>query len=106
MGIAAGRDMVADLEAQADLLGSWAFGDVCGYVIESPDGEHLDSCWGFYGSDFEKSGLAEAATEAADSILADAAKRKADKLKELIRNRVPLALRPALLESAGLPATR
>lgn len=26
-------------------------GDVYGYVVESQDGTHLDSCWGFYGID-------------------------------------------------------
>jgi hypothetical protein len=24
-------------------------GDVWGYVIETEEGQHLDSCWGFYG---------------------------------------------------------
>lgn len=90
-----------DLKADADLFGAWAFGDVFGYVIQDSEGEDLDSCWGYYGDDFERSGLAEAAKDSADSILAGAAKRKADKLKELIRNRVPLGLRPALLEAAG-----
>ena len=28
---------------------SWANGDVYGYVVEDENGEHLDSCWGFYG---------------------------------------------------------
>jgi len=27
-------------------------GDVWGYVIEDDDGEHLDSCWGFYGREY------------------------------------------------------
>jgi len=27
-------------------------GDVWGYIIEDDDGEHLDSCWGFYGHDY------------------------------------------------------
>jgi hypothetical protein len=106
MGITAGHDMQADLESQADVFGAWVFGDCFGYVIEQadadgdPDGETLDSCWGFIGDDFAKSGLADAAKESADSILASAAKRKAAKLKELIRNHVPLAMRPAILADA------
>lgn len=100
MGIPAGHDMQADLKRQADLFGHWAFGDCYGFVIKSPDGESLDSVWGYIG-DPDESGLAEAATESADSILASAAKRKAEKLKELIRNRVPLDKRPALLAEAG-----
>lgn len=90
----------SDLESDANLFGAWAFGDVFGFVIENEAGDVLDSCFGYYG-DADESGLESAAMESADSILASAAKRKAEKLKELIRNRVPLALRPALLEEAG-----
>jgi hypothetical protein len=83
-----------DLKAQVKLYGAWAWGDVYGYVIEkrthlwadgrAPDGvaalqavldgdiddggrwEEIegDSCWGYYGSDFDESGLEEAALEA------------------------------------------
>lgn len=27
-------------------------GDVWGYIIEGDDGEHIDSCWGFFGRDY------------------------------------------------------
>ena len=27
-------------------------GDVWGYIIEDDDGEHLESCWGFFGHDY------------------------------------------------------
>ncbi len=101
MGIPAKRDMASDFESQANVFGAWAFGDCYGFAIESPEGEHLDSCFGYIGSDFAESGLSEAATESADHILADAAKRRGDKLKELIRNRVPVALRPSLLADAS-----
>lgn len=69
----------ADLQATADLYGSWAWGDVYGYIVErevpDPDPEADEyrereweeiedgSCWGFYGSDFDKSGLEDAALE-------------------------------------------
>lgn len=107
MGIAKGADMKADLEAQADTFGAWVFGDCYGYVIEqadadgNPDGEPLDSCWGFIGDDFTKGGLAEQAKDSADYILKAAAKRKAERLKELIRNHVPLHARPAILADAA-----
>lgn len=39
-------------------------GDVWGYTIEDEEGNHLDSCWGFYGIEYCK----EQATEAAQSI--------------------------------------
>lgn len=89
------------LEAAVKLYGAWAWGDVYGYVIESPDGEHLDSCWGYYGSDHDESGLSEAAEETARAIYADARKRKLAKLAELIRARVPLDKRPAILAEAA-----
>jgi hypothetical protein len=89
------------LEAARDLYTAWAWGDVFGYVIETADGRDLDSCWGYYGGDLGESGLEESALDAAESILNRAARNRADKLKELIRNRVPVALRPALLADAG-----
>lgn len=42
------HDVAADLAAQAELLRSWMFGDCWGFVIEL-DGEHVDSCFGFFG---------------------------------------------------------
>ena len=33
------------------LYEQWAQGDIWGFIIENSDGEELDSCWGFYGSD-------------------------------------------------------
>jgi hypothetical protein len=89
------KALAEDMGNQADLYAAWAWGDTYGYVVEKPgpaacaqcgntdnDGsdecvdcggefeegepEELDSCWSFYGSDFEKSGLEEAAIEAAD----------------------------------------
>ena len=70
----------------ADLYGHWAFGDVYGYVVEKradflePDDDPDDfedaweeipdgSCWGYFGPDFDASGLEEAAMDAADSYL-------------------------------------
>jgi hypothetical protein len=29
---------------------AWCEGEVFGYVVSSPDGENLDSCWGYYGN--------------------------------------------------------
>ncbi len=90
-----------DLEPQADVFGAWAFGECYGYVIEDSEGEHLDSCWGYYGANFDKNGLEEAAVATADYILSDAAKRRMAKLKDLIRARVPVAYRSALLAEAS-----
>lgn len=94
------------LKSDAKLWGAWAWGDVYGFVIEPSDdselpGDCLDSCFGFYGDDFTESGLAEAAAESLAYIRKERRERRLAKLKELIRARVPLATRAAILE--GFP---
>lgn len=94
------------LESDAKLWGAWAWGDVYGFVIEPSDdselpGGCLDSCFGFYGDDFAESGLAEAAAESLAYIRQERRERRLAKMKELIRARVPLAARAAILE--GFP---
>ncbi|NEN91185.1 MAG: hypothetical protein F6K48_20660 [Okeania sp. SIO3H1] len=37
-----------DLSKAVDLYGAWAWGGIVGYVVTDADGEHVDSCWGFY----------------------------------------------------------
>ena len=44
-------NLARDLDGAAELFDAWAWGDVYGYVIEGPDGEHVDSCYGFYTRD-------------------------------------------------------
>lgn len=42
-------------QALEEELGEWdkyVQGDVYGYVVEGPDGDHYDSCWGFYGFEY------------------------------------------------------
>lgn len=88
------------LKAAGKLWGAWAWGDVYGYVIETPDDDG-DSCWGYYGDDFEESGLAEAARDAVDHLIRTRRRRRQARAAELIRARVPLALRPALLDATA-----
>jgi hypothetical protein len=35
----------------------WLDGDVYGFALETPEGEEVDSCWGFYGYDWEENGI-------------------------------------------------
>lgn len=94
------KALAKDVEAQADLYGYWAWGDVYGYVVDkrveqtcpecamsmSPDDDECpaceepvdpewddacdhNSCWGYYGDDFVKSGLEEQARDAIDHLL-------------------------------------
>jgi hypothetical protein len=38
----------------------WANGNIWGYVVEGPDGEQLDSCWGFIGDSDDSHIMSEA----------------------------------------------
>lgn len=49
-------------QAALSLVKEWNMylsGDVWGYIVETDEGQHLDSCWGFYGHEYaEKEGKA------------------------------------------------
>lgn len=61
------------LEVEVKTYNQWLTGDVYGYWIEDESGEHLDSCWGFYGFDYC---MAEAESMA-DHFAADIAQEAA-----------------------------
>lgn len=55
-----------------DLYGAWAWGNVYGIAeISSPEGLDVEGgpCWGFYGTDHEKSGLMDSARASIDSFI-------------------------------------
>lgn len=83
----------SDFEAADNLFGYWAWGDVYGLNIE----ELGESCWGFYGDDLEKSGLLDHARGIIDYHLEHQWKVRLTKLKDLIRNSVPLFKRQEIL---------
>ena len=61
-------DLVSDdLKPTAKLWGQWAWGDVYGFEVLSPEGESMDSCWSYYG-DPEESGLMADAKSAIDRL--------------------------------------
>lgn len=95
-----------DLKGAAELWGYWAWGDVYTAVIDQMTGsevtsEYIESCGGFYGDDYTASGLAEYAESEIAAIRATRLKARAAKLKDLIRARVPVAIRADILK--GLP---
>lgn len=106
MGIRKGHDFALDMEGQADLYGFWAWGDVYGYICEwraSPEDEWEEleeigaSAWGFYGDNPDDSGLAEQASDAIAYDMRQRRKARWQRLAELIKARVPLAIRAAIL---------
>lgn len=48
------------LESAVKTYDTYLRGNVYGYVAEGPDGEHIDSCWGFYGDSDDEYMLGEA----------------------------------------------
>jgi hypothetical protein len=37
------------LEQEVKTFNQWLAGDIYGYEVKGPNGEHVDSCWGFFG---------------------------------------------------------
>lgn len=73
----------------------WCNGDVYGYTVEL-DGDQIDSCYGFYGSDLEENGLLGQAQSVIDGHLDDLRGLHLQKLKEQIKHKVPLEYRKPL----------
>jgi hypothetical protein len=48
---------ISQMDGEVETLSQWISGDVYGFVIEDEDGEHEDSCWGFYGDDVNTNGM-------------------------------------------------
>lgn len=67
------RCILADMEVQ----NQYYRGEVFGYVIEDSQGRELDdSCWGFYGYDFERNGLLESARNVIDVLVSEEEERQ------------------------------
>lgn len=54
------------LQAEVKTYDQFLTGDVYGYVVEDDAGNHVDSCWGFFGFDYCKSEAMAAAESALD----------------------------------------
>jgi hypothetical protein len=83
-------------KAARGLVATWndyLSGNVYGYVVEDADGEHLDSCWGYFG-DYKEGALKEGRS-IAEWHYKDIMKKRAAKVKSYIKNRVPLQYREA-----------
>ena len=83
----------SQLQSAIDLYAAWAFGDVYGYIAKDKQGNEIDSCFGFYGRDYEKSGLLEDARASIDYEIEKLRKSKIQKTKAMIRHHVPLNAR-------------
>jgi hypothetical protein len=50
------------LEGEIETFDQYLRGDVYGFIIEENE-EHVDSCWGFYGTDWDKNGIKDSIPE-------------------------------------------
>ena len=57
------EEIEAQLKAEVATYDQYLTGDVWGFIIEDDDGEHIDSCWGFFGEDNAKAAATEAMEE-------------------------------------------
>ncbi|OPX89466.1 MAG: hypothetical protein A4E53_01543 [Pelotomaculum sp. PtaB.Bin104] len=55
--------VVAALESEVKTYSQWIEGDVYGFVLEDDKGNKINSCWGFFGTDWKKNGIVECAGE-------------------------------------------
>lgn len=87
---------IACLEAELKVYDDYVCGDVYGYRIIDSEGEEVDSCWGYYGYDHEKSGLLEDARGSINAEIKYKLKNHLEKLKKQILSKVPLQYRVQL----------
>lgn len=61
----------ANLNSEIELFEQYITGDVYGFVLEDNDENEIDSCWGFFGTDFENNGMKDHLPEEAHELLAN-----------------------------------
>lgn len=46
------KNALTILEGEVETFDQYLRGDVWGYIVEDDNGDHLESCWGFYGDEY------------------------------------------------------
>ena len=82
------------LEAEVEEYDNYLTGEVYGYIVETEDGEFVDSCYGYFGD--TKYCLNEG-IQSAQYEMKRGIKRHIEQVKVWIRHRVPLIYRTPLL---------
>lgn len=70
------------LQSEVEMMNDYITGNVYGYMVKDPEGEHVDSCWGFYG-DAEKSGILTQAECAVNDVIQSRIEENLNKIKYL-----------------------
>ena len=63
------------LRAEVQCYDDFLTGSVYGYIVKDEEGEEVDSCWGYYGYDWQKNGLMDSARAAIDYEVTNAKMR-------------------------------
>jgi len=92
-GNASDYDWVESLKGAIQLYQDWAFGNVYGYEVLDADGEHVDSCWGFFGDYDNPYGAMHEAEAAVNWRIEQDKREHIEQIKTWIRNRVPFQYR-------------
>lgn len=87
------KHMEEIMRGEVENYDNYLTGEVYGYIVEDEEGDHIDSCWGFFGD--KKYALSEG-VESAKWAMKEDIKNHVKKVKEWIRNRVPLQNRSPL----------
>ena len=99
------EQILRSLEGEIETFDSYCKGEVYGFVVEDEEGEHIDSCYGYYGDDGMKDAISDA-KDTIDSVLKareieeikhrrDALKKHIEKRKQEIKHHAPLYARAA-----------
>ena len=73
------------MDAGSKSIGAWMWGDVYGWVVEDEEGDHIDSCWGYYG-DEEIDYMISEAKNNIDSYIARREKEYKERLEKVKTN--------------------
>lgn len=81
------------MKGEIENWNTYLSGNIYGYIVENKAGEHLDSCWGYYGDYEADGGALSEARSVADYHAKKIKETRTKRLKGKIKNRAPLTAR-------------
>ena len=81
------EQVLRSLEGEIEIFDSYCRGEVYGYVVEDEEGEHIDSCYGYYGDEGMKDAIFEA-KDTIDSVLKARERENIKKMREALKKHI------------------
>lgn len=81
------------LRNEVSIYDQYLRGDVYGFKVLDKEGNDIDSCWGFYGTDWKTNGLLDHAQPSIDYHIREKLLSHIKKIKVQMLNKVPLQYR-------------